>query len=108
LLIFFFKVTELEIYNGILANDNANNTSIAFIREIEDFKNKDNDLKNFKNVAKFIELDSKNKIDRTTEKAIDELKTIKIPSALNNDNIYKYMVTISFIFSSNGNNDFLK
>ncbi len=93
-------VTEKEIVNGILSASNANQRTLCFLREIDDIHNHLSDNK----ASKFIDLnysnDGKPLIDQEAESLLNRLKNIRIPNALQSNNIFSYKVH----WTSNGIN----
>lgn len=84
------KVTEKEIFNGILNNKNTSNTVLYFQRNIVDID--EYAAKNLAIVKKFIDLDKEDRVDKASRALLDELKNVKIPSKLSSSNIFKYDV----------------
>lgn len=94
------KVTEKEIFNGILSAKNTKNNVLFFIREIDDIV--ENINTNLSVSKKFIDLDKNNQIDEDARDLLNELKYKKIPAVLPDTNIFRFNVnyfTKSIFFS---------
>jgi hypothetical protein len=93
-------VTEKEIINGVLSPSNANQRTLCFLREIVDIHDHISDPK----ASKFIDLNYSNDgtpmIDQEAEHLLNRLKNVRIPNALQSENIYSYKVN----WTSNGIN----
>lgn len=89
------KVTEKEIFNGILNNKNTSNTALYFQRNIVDID--EYAAKNLAIVKKFIDLDKEDRVDKASRELLDELKNVKIPSKLSSSNIFKFDVILILI-----------
>lgn len=86
-------VTEKEIFEGVFKEHDANKTSICFIRNIVNLEENINDP----TATRFIDLKTDHQsnnveIDLEAKKLIDDLKLKKIPSKLNDSNIFKFNV----------------
>ena len=85
-----FKVTEKEIFNGIIKAKNPNNNVLYFEREIENIEEKigaNPDL-----ARRFIDLDANNQVDKSAKYFLENLKKEKIRSKIADSNIFKFKV----------------
>jgi hypothetical protein len=88
-----FKVTEKEIFNGVLNGPDVANNAIVFLREIENIETEEKIIKNDPRLAsRFIELDENMNIDEDAKMHLHELKDFKIRKALPESNIHKMKV----------------
>jgi len=88
--VFIFKVTEKEIFNGILRAKKLTNNVLCFIREIDDIE--ENISSNIKLAKRFIEIDDNGNIDESPKSFLNALKYDKIPSKLGKENIFRFNV----------------
>ena len=88
--LYVFKVTEKEIYNGVLNNKKVEKNVLFFQREIEGIEESLNT--NLKLAKKFIDIDDNNKIDESARTLLNDLKFKKIPSKLPSSNIFNFNV----------------
>ncbi len=87
------KVTQKEIYEGLLNEKEPNTSAICFIRDITNLETNLSDA----NVARFIDVktdsDGKVIVDKEAKSLLDELKNKKVPSKLNaKTNIFQFQV----------------
>ena len=94
-MIFFIKVTEIEIFEGILINkQDPNKTALCFIRNIENLEENLNDPA----ISRFIDIEYKRKdkivkVDSDAKYMLETLKHKNIPSRLNVEtNVFKFNV----------------
>lgn len=94
--ILFLKVTEKEIFNGILKQKNTDKNVLFFDRIIDDIE--EHIDKNPLLVSKFMEIDKdKNCKNEEIEILLQDLKYKKIPSKLSPKNIHKFNVIIYLV-----------
>lgn len=72
--LYLTKVTEKEIYNGILNAKNVDDDVLVFIREVVDIENEENIKSNSKLAARFIDLDKDGNVDKESKQLLHELK----------------------------------
>ena len=87
------KVTEKEIFNGIIKSHNPINNVLYFEREIEDIEQHIDS--NPELTRRFIDLDSNNQIDKSAKYLLENLKQNKIRSKISDSNIFKFKVKIN-------------
>lgn len=88
--ILVLKVTEEEIYSGLIETPDSNDSAIVFLRDIENYDQLP--LDNFKLLQSFIDYDEQKRLDRQSKTALDSLKNEKIKSKISPENIHHYSV----------------
>ena len=88
--ILVLKVTEEEIYSGLIEIPDPNDSALVFLRDIENYAQLP--LDNFKLVQSFIDYDEQKRIDKQSKTALDLLKNEKIKSKISPENIHHYSV----------------
>ena len=85
-----FIATEKEIVKGILNAEDANKTSLCFIRDIENIEINDQRSERFTDVK--IDKNGNKVLDTEAQNLLNHLKNVKIPEKLSTKNIFKYKV----------------
>jgi hypothetical protein len=86
------KVTEEEVFSGLLDINDPNDTALVFFREFEEYEKIPKLIDNFKLVQSFIDLDDEKNVDKKSKQALDELKNRKVKMKIAPENIKHYLV----------------
>ena len=91
--ILLFKVTEQEIFHGIINNSESSKRSFVFIREFENYKEIIANRLREKKLKKYFELNSNGELDEEINNRIIELQN-KIATILPENKIFRFKVNI--------------
>ena len=92
------KVTEKEIFNGVLNGKNVKDNVLVFIREVEDIENDENIKNNIKLTARFIDLNKDGGIDKESKELLNDLKK-RVIEKVPEENIHPFKGVNHLVFS---------